>query len=130
MGHLRLFPWSRVDLCVSYRERGYLVSAERNGITPEGFDFDNSPFSYQSRQGQGREDMCDDDERDMVAIRRSEAAAALYVGAFLNISRVVEALKKLEWRCLGRVCGLEGEAYFGGHAICGAALINLLTGQY
>ncbi|MEK6546977.1 MAG: 2-phosphosulfolactate phosphatase, partial [Bacteroidota bacterium] len=46
-GAIEIIPVEDVDVCAAHQRQGYLISAERNGITPEGFDFDNSPFSYQ-----------------------------------------------------------------------------------
>ena len=127
-GASEIVPVEQVDLCVSYRERGYLVSAERNGITPEGFDFDNSPFSYQVEKVRGAK-ICVTTTNGTVAIRRSEAAAALYVGAFLNISRVVEALKAWNGDALVVCAGWKGKPNLEDTLFAGA-LIDLLTGQY
>ena len=80
-GASEIVPVEQVDVCASYREKGYLVSAERNGITPDGFDFDNSPFSYQVEKVKDAK-ICVTTTNGTVAIRRSETAAALYVGAF------------------------------------------------
>jgi 2-phosphosulfolactate phosphatase len=41
-----IIPVATIDECVAYQQQGYLAAAERDGKTPEGFDFDNSPFSY------------------------------------------------------------------------------------
>jgi 2-phosphosulfolactate phosphatase len=44
-GASEIVPVEEVELCQQYGAKGYLTAAERNGITPAGFDFDNSPFS-------------------------------------------------------------------------------------
>lgn len=52
-GAAEIVPVEEVELCQQYGAKGYLTAAERNGITPAGFDFDNSPFSYQVEKVKG-----------------------------------------------------------------------------
>ena len=53
-GAAEIIPVEQIELCQSFREQGYLISAERNGITPEGFDFDNSPFRIKIQRLKGQ----------------------------------------------------------------------------
>ena len=68
-GAAEILPVEDVALCASYGEQGYLTAAERNGITPEGFDFDNSPFSYQVERVKGAK-ICVTTTNGTVALRR------------------------------------------------------------
>ena len=97
----------QIELCQSFREQGYLISAERNGITPEGFDFDNSPFSYQAPKVKGAK-ICVTTTNGTVAIRRSAEAPKVYVGAFLNLSSITEAVKNWQGDALV-VCAVLGQ---------------------
>jgi 2-phosphosulfolactate phosphatase len=127
-GAVEIIPVEDVDVCAGYREEGYLISAERNGITPEGFDFDNSPFSYQTDRVKGAK-ICVTTTNGTVALRRSIAADRVYVGAFLNISSVVRALKAWEGDAMVVCAGWKGKPNLEDTLFAGA-LIDELVGQY
>ena len=127
-GAQEILPVEDVDFCQSKKAEGYLISAERNGITPAGFDFDNSPFSYQVEKVKGAK-ICVTTTNGTVAIRRAEKAPLLMVGAFLNLSKVVEALKNWEGDALVLCAGWKGKPNLEDTLFAGA-LIDALTGEY
>jgi 2-phosphosulfolactate phosphatase len=127
-GALEILPVESVELCSSYGEQGYLTAAERNGITPKGFDFDNSPFSYQVDRVKGAK-ICVTTTNGTVALRRSASAAKVYAGAFLNISRVIEALKLWEGDALVVCAGWKGKPNLEDTLFAGA-LIDALHADY
>lgn len=49
-----IIPVSRIEECVSYKDQGFYLAAERNGIVVEGFEFGNSPFSYTEDKVKGK----------------------------------------------------------------------------
>jgi hypothetical protein len=51
-----------LEECKALGEQGYLTAAERDGKKVDGFDFGNSPFSYQDDSL--KEDCCNDYERN------------------------------------------------------------------
>ena len=127
-GAAEIVPVEQIELCQSFREKGYLISAERNGITPEGFDFDNSPFSYQDPKVKGAK-ICVTTTNGTVAIRRSAEAPQLYVGAFLNLSSITEAVKNWQGDALVVCAGWKGKPNLEDTLFAGA-LIDQLTGVY
>lgn len=127
-GACEIVPVEQIELCESYRSQGYLISAERNGITPPGFDFDNSPFSYQTEKVKGAK-ICVTTTNGTVAIRRSSSAAKVYIGAFLNISSVVKALSDQNGDVLVVCAGWKGKPNMEDTLFAGA-LIDLLSGQF
>lgn len=127
-GAVEIIPVEDVDFCASHRDQGYLISAERNGVTPEGFDFDNSPFSYQVERVKGAK-ICVTTTNGTVALRRSVSADRVYVGAFLNISSVVGALKAWSGDALVVCAGWKGKPNLEDTLFAGA-LIDELVGQY
>ena len=127
-GAVEILPVEDVELCASYAAQGYLTAAERNGVTPVGFDFDNSPFSYQVDRVKGAK-ICVTTTNGTVALRRSATAARVYVGAFLNIARVAEALRKWEGDALIVCAGWKGKPNLEDTLFAGA-LIDLLHGEY
>lgn len=127
-GASEILPVEDVDFCKSLKEKGYLISAERNGITPEGFDFDNSPFSYQTDKVQQAK-ICVTTTNGTVALRRAEAAPLLMVGAFLNLSKVTEALKNWEGNALILCAGWKGKPNLEDTLFAGC-VIDELNGYY
>jgi 2-phosphosulfolactate phosphatase len=127
-GAVEIIPVEDVDVCASHREQGYLISAERNGVTPAGFDFDNSPFSYQVDRVKGAK-ICVTTTNGTVALRRSVQAARVYVGAFLNIYSCVGALKAWSGDSIVVCAGWKGKPNLEDTLFAGA-LIDELVGQY
>ncbi|MFM6949104.1 MAG: 2-phosphosulfolactate phosphatase [Aquirufa sp.] len=127
-GAQEIVPVEQLDVCESYRDKGYLTSAERNGITPEGFDFDNSPFSYQKEKVKGAK-ICVTTTNGTVAIQRSKSAPLVYVGAFLNISSIVEALKAWQGDALVVCAGWKGKPNLEDTLFAGA-VIDRLHGSF
>ena len=68
-----IIPVATIDECVAYQQQGYLVAAERDGKTPEGFDFDNSPFNYMVDKAQGAT-ICVTTTNGTLAITKSKSA--------------------------------------------------------
>ena len=127
-GALEIIPVEDVDVCAAHREQGYLISAERNGVTPAGFDFDNSPFSYQVDRVKDAM-ICVTTTNGTVALRRSLSAEKVFVGAFLNISSVVRALKTWSSDVIVVCAGWKGKPNLEDTLFAGA-LIDELVGQY
>jgi len=125
---LEIIPVEDVDVCAAHREQGYLISAERNGVTPAGFDFDNSPFSYQVDRVKDAK-ICVTTTNGTVALRRSLSAEKVFVGAFLNISSVVRALKTWSSDVIVVCAGWKGKPNLEDTLFAGA-LIDELVGQY
>jgi 2-phosphosulfolactate phosphatase len=127
-GAAEILPVEDVALCASYGEQGYLTAAERNGLTPAGFDFDNSPFSYQVERVKGAK-ICVTTTNGTVALRRLVTAAKVFVGAFLNISRVAEALRQWDGDALIVCAGWKGKPNLEDTLFAGA-LIDMLHGEF
>lgn len=125
-GAKEILPVEDIALCQSMKEKGYLISAERNGITPEGFDFDNSPFSYQVEKVNGA-NICVTTTNGTVAIRKAENAPLLMVGAFLNISCVVDKLKSWEGNVLVLCAGWKGKPNLEDTLFAGCLIDELNT---
>lgn len=49
-----VIPVATLDEARAYKEKGYLVGAERKGQIVEGFDFGNSPYSYMKPEMKGK----------------------------------------------------------------------------
>jgi len=50
----RIIPVASVEEALEYKQKGFIVGAERDGRVVEGFDFGNSPYAYMDEQMQGK----------------------------------------------------------------------------
>lgn len=88
-----IIPVASIEDALEYKQKGYLVAAERNGEVVEGFDMGNSPFSYMDASLKGR-DIVLTTTNGTKAIERAKAADKILIGSFLNLSAVVRALER------------------------------------
>lgn len=79
-----IVPVSGIDESRAYREKGFLIGAERNGEMLEGFDLGNSPFSYMDPVVRGR-DVALSTTNGTQAIAAAKGAWQLVAGSFLNL---------------------------------------------
>ena len=69
---------------IAYKEKGFLIGAERNGEMLDGFDIGNSPFSYMDEKVKGR-DIALTTTNGTQAIAAAKEAKQIVVGSFLNL---------------------------------------------
>lgn len=53
-GAQAIIPVASLEACLAYQPQGFLLAAERDGKVVEGFDFGNSPFSYEAEKVSGQ----------------------------------------------------------------------------
>lgn len=85
-------PYADLDSCRDAAAAGYETSGERNGIKVEGFHRGNSPFEYMGSDIRGKQ-LAFTTTNGTQAIEKSRQAAALLIGAFLNIGAVADACR-------------------------------------
>lgn len=88
-----IVPVSGIEESKAYRDRGFLVGAERNGEMLEGFDLGNSPFSFMDPVVKGR-DIALSTTNGTQAIAAAQGAYQLAAGSFLNLDILSEWLIK------------------------------------
>lgn len=88
-----IIPVAEVQECKDLQNQGLPAAAERNGEKVEGFDLDNSPFSYQNPDLKGKK-IAVTTTNGTRALSLSQGAKEVLIGAFLNISATCEYLKK------------------------------------
>jgi len=79
-----IVPVASIEESKSYKEKGFLVGAERDGEMIEGYDLGNSPFSYLDPRVKGR-DIALSTTNGTQAIAAAKGAKQLVVGSFLNL---------------------------------------------
>lgn len=91
-GIKEIIPVESVQECKIWQEKGFLAAAERDGSKVEGFDLDNSPFSYMEETLK-QKTIAVTTTNGTQAIMKSLNADAIIIGAFLNINTVYSYLK-------------------------------------
>jgi 2-phosphosulfolactate phosphatase len=95
-GVTHVFPVASLAECTAYgQEHGCLTAAERDGLPAAGFDLGNSPFGFldAARPVRGRA-LTISTTNGTTALRRSLAAEAVVVGAFLNLAAVADFARR------------------------------------
>lgn len=88
-GASSIIPVAGVDEAKRYKADGFLVGAERNARKMDFADFGNSPFDY-TRESVSGKDIVFTTTNGTQAIEAAKDASHLFVGAFSNISALME----------------------------------------
>ncbi|REJ84841.1 MAG: 2-phosphosulfolactate phosphatase [Bacteroidetes bacterium] len=90
-GAEKIIPVATVDEARSYKEKGYMVGAERDGVQVDGFEFGNSPFSYMGEKVKDQTIVITTTNGTQ-AIEAAKNAYRVVIGSFLNITALCEWL--------------------------------------
>lgn len=90
-GAEKIIPVATIEEARVYKEKGFLVGAERNAIPVEGFDFGNSPYSYMGDNIKGKTIVITTTNGTQ-AIEVSRNAYKVVIGAFLNLDPLCDWL--------------------------------------
>lgn len=88
-GAKTIIPVATVEEARDYKNRGYLVAAERDGYILDFADFGNSPFNFTSERVGGKTIVYSTTNGTGI-INQAKDSAAIVVGSFLNISSLVK----------------------------------------
>jgi 2-phosphosulfolactate phosphatase len=80
----KIIPVATIEEAHAYKQKGFLVGAERNGLPVEGFDFGNSPFQYMGEDVRGKTIVLTTTNGTQ-AIEAAKDAYKVIIGSFLNI---------------------------------------------
>jgi 2-phosphosulfolactate phosphatase len=86
-GVRRIIPVARLEEARSYKDRGYMVAAERDGIVRDFADFGNSPFNFTSERIAGKE-IVYSTTNGTNSIMLAKDHFRVLIGAYLNISAI------------------------------------------
>jgi 2-phosphosulfolactate phosphatase len=81
----KMIPVATVEEALEYKQKGFLVGAERNGLALDGFDFGNSPFSYMT-EAIREQTVVISTTNGTQAIEAAKNAYKIVIGAFTNIT--------------------------------------------
>jgi 2-phosphosulfolactate phosphatase len=89
----RIIPVGTLEEAKSYKDRGYMVAAERDGIVRDFADFGNSPYNFTPERVQGNE-IVYSTTNGTNAIKLAASGSQVLIGAYLNISALAEHIRK------------------------------------
>ena len=119
-----IIPIREVGDCMKMKNLGHLIAAERDGKKIEGFDLGNSPFSYQEKHLQGKT-IALTTTNGTQAIKLSERAEEILVGAFLNLETIAKYLNDKEKNVLVVCAGWKGKVNMEDTLFAGALVEQL-----
>lgn len=90
-GATELIPVSTVEEASEYKERGFLVAAERDGIKLPFADFGNSPFNFTPERVTGTT-IAYSTTNGTSSINMASNAHKTFVGSFLNLTAIAHAV--------------------------------------
>jgi 2-phosphosulfolactate phosphatase len=84
----RIIPVATLEEAKEYKEKGYFVAAERDGIVRDFADFGNSPYNFKKEVIQGR-DIVYSTTNGTNCIMMASHSYKVLIGAYLNINALV-----------------------------------------
>jgi len=107
-GIKRIRPVLEVEECRAFQSVGYLAGGERDAQMIEGFDLDNSPFSYMSEKTNGRKIAMTTTNGTLAIDRAKVKAQEVLVASFSNLSATANYLRHQEKDVLLICAGWKG----------------------
>lgn len=117
-------PFAKLEDCLAAKSKGYFTSGERDGKKVDGFDLGNSPFEYMDEKLKGQK-IAFTTTNGTQAIAKSVGAKEVIIGSFLNLSAVVNLLRKTENNILVVCAGWKGKVSMEDTLFAGA-IVELL----
>jgi len=92
-----IIPVAEVEEAKSYKDRGWLVASERDGITLDFADFGNSPFNFTRERVEGKAIVYSTTNgTGLINLALLSEPSAIAIGSFLNISALVRWIERHE----------------------------------
>jgi len=100
----RIIPVGTLEEAKAYKDRGYMVAAERDGIVRDFADFGNSPYNFTPERVQGKQ-IVYSTTNGTNAIKLASSGSQVLIGAYLNISalatHIIESGRDILILCAG-----------------------------
>lgn len=107
-GTKEIFPVASIETCKELKNKGFVIAAERDGVTADGFDLGNSPFSYMGNDIKDKK-IAFTTTNGTLAIEKSKKADCIVIGSFLNKKAVATYLLKQKKDVLIVCAGWKGK---------------------
>jgi 2-phosphosulfolactate phosphatase len=124
----KIIPVAHLEECRQWQLQGYIAAAERDAKKAEGFDLDNSPFSYMDPKLKGQT-IAMTTTNGTLAITRSRTASEVIAGSFLNKKVVIDHLIASQRDVVVVCAGWRGKFNLEDTLFAGA-IVEGLKGQF
>jgi 2-phosphosulfolactate phosphatase len=125
-----LIPVAEVNEAREYKNRGFLVAAERDGFVLDFADFGNSPFNFTREKVRGKTIVYSTTNGTGI-IRQASSASAIAVGCFMNMRAVTEWIMRHDLNAVLFCAGWKNRFNLE-DTICAGAMAEtlMLSGMY
>lgn len=120
----KMIPVATLEEAIDYRQKGYIVAAERKGQIVEGFKLGNSPRTYLEGEYKG-ETIVMTTTNGTKAIHTARKAQTVVIGSLLNLDALAEWLIAQERNVLLLGSGWK-ETFCLEDTICAGAFVDQL----
>ena len=105
----RIIPVGTLEEAKAYKEKGYMVAAERDGIVRDFADFGNSPYNFTPERVKGKQ-IVYSTTNGTNAIHLASSGSQVLIGAYLNISALASSYQRnKEETCLVLCAGWKNK---------------------
>lgn len=94
-GVSKIIPVASMEEARSFKYKGYLIAAERDGVKLDFADFGNSPFNFMQPDVKGST-IVYSTTNGTQAIKAASGSSYVLIASFINLSAVVQALQMLQ----------------------------------
>jgi 2-phosphosulfolactate phosphatase len=125
-----IIPVATIEEALEYKNKGFLVGAERKGQIVEGFDFGNSPYSYMNEEFRGKEVVLST-TNGTKALDIAKDAETVVVGSLINLDALCKWLEAQNKNVLCLCSGWQDKFNLE-DTICAGAICEYLldTGNF
>jgi 2-phosphosulfolactate phosphatase len=95
-GATAIIPVAQVEDCEAFRDKGFLLAAERDGKVVAGYDFGNSPYSYTEEKVKDKTIVLTTTNGTKALNLARSRASQVVIGSFLNLESLCIWLEKQE----------------------------------
>lgn len=128
-GAIEVYPVANLDEALAFDESVYLRAGERNGLKVEGFTFGNSPQEFTKDAVEGKK-LVITTTNGTRALKLSEGAARVLVGAFLNLNATAKFLNQSDNDVFLFCAGWKGHFNLEDTVFAGAMCEQLISLGY
>ena len=89
----RIIPVGSLEEAKAYKEKGFMVAAERDGLVRDFADFGNSPYNFTPERVGGKQ-IVYSTTNGTNAIHMASSGSQVLIGAYLNLSALAKYIRK------------------------------------
>jgi 2-phosphosulfolactate phosphatase len=125
-GASKIIPVNDINEAIAYKEKGFLVAAERNGKKMDFADFGNSPFEFIPKKIKDKT-IVYSTTNGTQTINKCKENEIVLIASFLNLSAIAENLLQLKKDVIILCSGWEGDFCLEDSVFAGALIEKLIS---